>query len=174
MGKKKMAGPKDYSNSNFVRLADAHHLLISLFYPGVIKDTTARFKFDSSYMDMLKQAMGNFPRELHLAQQDFSTTPDYYYKFFLDPKVMQTQNGKIRIYNKVGLASGYLSDVSYFEDKENDVSFFISAAIFSKKDGIVGAGQNNYFDFGLPVLRKIGSLIYNYELALKCIRTDKP
>jgi hypothetical protein len=104
-----------------------------------------------------------------MAWQDFSKTPDYYYKFFLDPKAHNTQAGKLRIYNKVGLASGYLSDVSYFEDQENGISFFLSAAILAKKDGIVGGGKNNYFDFGMPVLRKIGTLIYNYEMALKCL-----
>ena len=169
-GKKKVSGPKDYSGSNFVRLADAHNLMTRLFYPEIISDPEALFRFDDNYRQMLKSALGDFPRELLLAKQDFSKIPDHYYKFFLDPKVMKTSDGNLRIYNKVGLASGFLSDVSYFEDKENDIRFFLSAAIFAKKDGTVGGGPNNYFDLGMPALRKIGSLIYHYELALKCMQ----
>jgi hypothetical protein len=169
-GKKIIASPKDYSASNFVRLTDAHHLMIQLFYPEINQNPSVAFKFDSSKTHLLKTAMGDFPRELLNAWQDFSQTPDYYYKFFLDPKTRNTQTGNLRIYNKVGLASGYLSDVSYFEDQENGIAFFISAAIFAKKDGIVGGGKNNYYDFGIPVLRKIGTLIYNYEMALKSIK----
>jgi hypothetical protein len=164
---KRVYKPYDYSKSNYVRLADANDLMVRLFFPYIIKDSLATFKFDDTYRNLLIKSLGDFPRELLYAQEDYSKIPDHYYKFFLDPKTMNTKTGRLRIYNKVGLASGFLSDVSYFEDKENDVSFFLSGVIFAKKDGIINGGSNNYFDLGMPVLRKIGALIYAHELSVK-------
>jgi len=161
---KKITGKYDYSNSNFVRLADAHDLMIRIFYPESNSDPAAAFRFDSIYRTTLISALGGFPRELLHAKKNYSSTPDYYYKFFADPESINTKKGTFRIYNKVGLAAGFISDVSYFEDKENNVSFFLSAAIFAKRDGIINGGSNNYYDLGIPLLRKIGKLIYRYEL----------
>ena len=164
---KRIYKPYDYSKSNYVRLADAHELMIRMFFPEIIKDSAAQFRFDRTYKNLFIKALGDFPRELLNAQQDYSKIPDHYYKFFMDPASMNTKTGTFRIYNKVGLASGFLSDVSYFEDKENNISFFLSGVIFAKKDGIINGGSNNYYDLGMPVLRKIGSLIYKHELEEK-------
>ena len=111
--------------------------------------------------------MGDKPRELLQAQADYTDTADNYYKFFWDSDFTKTIKNKLKIYNKVGLSGGFLSDVSYFEDQENDIYFFLSAAIYAKKDGITNNGVYNYYDFGIPVLRKIGTLIYRHELDLK-------
>jgi hypothetical protein len=150
-----------------VRLADAHHLLIRLFYPTAFK--TDSFLFSQDARMTLIKAMGDFPRELLNAQTDYQKIPDYYYKFFLEPKNMLSNQGNIRIYNKVGLASGFVSDISYFTDKSNNIEFFVSAAMFARKEGIINGGNNQYVDFGFPVLRKIGTLLYQYEIALKCL-----
>jgi hypothetical protein len=160
---KKINKPFDYSKSNHVRLADANDLMIRLFFTELIKDSGALFKFDDVYRNFFIESLGGFPRELLNAAQDYSKTPDHYYKFFMDPSVMNTSTGNFRIYNKVGLAGGFVSDVSYFEDKENNISFFLSGAVFAKKDGIINGGKNNYNDLGIPLFRKIGSLIYRYE-----------
>ena len=84
-------------------------------------------------------------------------------------KTVQPSLSNIRIYNKVGLASGFVSDISYFTDKSNNIEFFVSAAMFARKEGIINGGNNQYVDFGFPVLRKIGTLLYQYEIALKCL-----
>jgi hypothetical protein len=165
--KKRIPGNKDFSYTNFVRLADAHHLLIRLFYPTAFK--TDSFLFSQDARMTLIKAMGDFPRELLNAQTDYQKIPDYYYKFFLEPKNMLSNQGNIRIYNKVGLASGFVSDISYFTDKSNNIEFFVSAAMFARKEGIINGGNNQYVDFGFPVLRKIGTLLYQYEIALKCL-----
>ena len=163
---KKINKPKDYSETNYVSLSQAHQLLVSLFYPG-FAPAGFSLEIDTVYKNALLQAMGSFPRELLQSAEDFKNIPDHYYKFFLDPASMKTADGNLRIYNKVGLASGFLSDVSYFVDSANGVRFFLSAAILAKKDGVINNGNNNYFDLGMPVLRKIGALIYQYELEKK-------
>ena len=71
------------------------------------------------------------------------------------------------LFRSVGLAAGFLSDVSYFEDKAHGIRFFLSGAILAKRDNVINNGKYNYYDFGMPVLRKIGRLIYEYELKKK-------
>lgn len=165
--KKKIKGSKDFSASNFVRLADANNLMLRLFFPESVSNSEHQFKFDSIYRNMLIHAIGDFPSTLSKTQTDYSKTPDCFYKFLVDPKIMQTSSGKLHIYNKVGLASGFLSDVSYIVDDEKNISYFIAMAIWAKKDGVINHGDYNYYDFGIPVMRKIGGLIYQYECELK-------
>ncbi len=162
---RKTQGPKNYSASNFVRLSDIHDMMIQLFYPN--KMGKPDFVIDESYKSSFLKTMGDFPRELKNTSTDYSKTADHYYKFFLDPETMKTREGGIRLYNKVGLAYGFLSDVTYFEDSVNNIRFFLSACILSKKDGWIGGGAYDYYDFGIPVLRNIGRIIYQYELNKK-------
>jgi len=166
-----LSGPKNYSYTNYVSLKQANELLINLFlsYEG---REVPYFNIDREYRDFLIRAMGDFPRELLNSQSVLTKIPDYYYKFFINPKDMPTGDGKLRVFNKVGLASGFISDISYFYDSINNVRFFLSAAVMAKKDGIMDNGKNNYDDLAYPLLRNIGSLIYKYELQDKKQRAN--
>jgi hypothetical protein len=70
----------------------------------------------------------------------------------------------IRIFNKVGLAYGYTSDCAYIVDYENKVEFFLSALIYTNKDGILNDGKYEYITIGLPFIAQLGRIVYNYEL----------
>lgn len=153
-------GPKDYRDGNFLALSDAHGMMLKLFNPEKF-DPRSNFQIDSSIKNILIDALGNFPRELNSIHYK-ETYPDYYYKFFLDPKTMNTADGELRIYNKVGIAGGFISDVSFFHDKRSGIKFYLSGAMLAKKDGIMDNGKYDYYDIGIPVFRKIGSMIYAY------------
>lgn len=156
---KKITGPNTFSPSNYVLLSEATDLLVKLFYPEKKPD----FDIDSSFLEAFKNSLGSFPRELENSEYPTRTIPDHYYKFFLNPQLMKTSNGQLRIYNKVGLASSFLSDISYFYDKENDIRFFLSGSILAKPDGIINGGSTDYQTYGMQLFRKIGGLIYQYE-----------
>jgi len=158
--KKVVTNKQNNAANNYVSLLQAHLLLINLMHPnsGIYKND---FNIDASYKKQFIKAIGSFPRELEMSSYDTANLADYYYKFFIDPKVIQTKDNSIRVYNKVGLASGFVSDVSYFYDSTNQIEYFISAAILSKK---ANSNENNYNDLGIPILRKIGGLIYTDEL----------
>jgi hypothetical protein len=161
---KKIQEPKSYKNTNFVRLADAHTLLIRLFFPSLTPVGVQQPSLDSNHKAMLIEAMGAFPKELKNAPKDYSKTPNQYYKFFLDPDKMRTGSDDIRIYNKVGLSNGFISDVSFIVDSTNGLYYFISGSMLAKKDATVDFGKNEYYQFAIPVFRKIGGLIYDHVL----------
>ena len=137
--------PKDFREKNYVSLEDIHKMLIRLIFPDAFHDNIS-FKIDSSFRTELIKAMGDFPRELQNSEYKLEKIPDYYYKFFVDPIIMSTKNNNIRIYNKVGIASGFISDISYISDEKNNVQYFISASMLAKEDNIMDNGKNNYFD----------------------------
>ena len=157
---KSIENRKNNASANYVSLIQAHQLLINLIHESS-ELYQNNFKVDKEYKNELIKAMGAFPRELDNSSYDTANLSDHYYKFFVDPKIIQTKDNKIRIFNKVGLASGFVSDVSYFYDSTHQIEYFVSAAILSKKSN---SDLNNYNDFGIPVLRKIGGLIYTDEL----------
>jgi hypothetical protein len=127
---------------------------------------------DSSTRNELIDALGSYPRELQSVYYSNMKFPDSYYKFFLDPATMRTGEGQLRIYNKVGIAGGFISDVSFFHDQQTGLKFYLSGAIMAKKDGIPENGRYDYYDIGIPVFRKIGEILFQYLLATLPDDTD--
>jgi hypothetical protein len=77
---------------------------------------------------------------------------------------MRTGKGELRIYNKVGIAGGFISDVSFFHDERTGLKFFISGSMMAVENGIIDYRRYKYYDIGIPVFRKIGQILYEYLL----------
>lgn len=158
--KKLINSPKKYTSGNYVSLADAHHMLVDFIEDLNRPEQKRKFKINNDLRTIIFNAMGSFPREMISINYQTENTPDTYYKFFLSPKSMETASNNLRIYNKVGIAGGYISDVSFIEDKRIGLKYFLSGSMHAKKDGIVGNNNYSYYDIGIPVFRKIGELVY--------------
>ena len=78
----------------------------------------------------------------------------------------------IRIFNKVGDAYGFLTDVAYIVDFEKKIEFMLSARIYCNADGILNDDAYDYETTGFPFMKQLGKMIYEYELARP--RTVKP
>ena len=70
----------------------------------------------------------------------------------------------VRIFNKVGLAYGFLLDNAYIVDLENKVEFFLSAVVYSNSNGVLNDDSYDYDTLTIPFLAEIGRAIYEYEL----------
>ena len=69
-----------------------------------------------------------------------------------------------RIFNKEGDAYGFLTDIAYIVDFKNNVEFMLSATIYCNQDGILNDDKYDYETIGLPFMKNLGRLIYDYEL----------
>jgi hypothetical protein len=78
----------------------------------------------------------------------------------------------VRVFNKVGWAYGFLTDVSYVADFQNQVEFMLSATLYVNKDEVLNDNKYEYTTIGWPFLYKLGQIIYNYELQRQ--RKHKP
>jgi hypothetical protein len=155
----------DFRQKNKFSLANQHELLQRLIDPDRFPKRK-RFNLTADDRSFLLKYMSMSPLE--------STWPHYHYpaywpsycKFlYLGSEKSAELPPYLKIYNKVGDAYGYLIDNAYFEDSKNQISFFLSAVILCNNDGIFNDDRYEYETIGLPFMRDLGQLIYNYELS---------
>ncbi|MBC7388020.1 MAG: serine hydrolase [Opitutaceae bacterium] len=161
---KYVSSPKDFSTSNVVTLSDFHQMLISFVLPEKVKDNQ-RFLISESQRKGLLESMCKLPSEYYPDSCNKQTFKDTHVKYLMGYRDSIPSHWKI--YNKVGLAHGFISDCTYFEDKEKDISFFLSAVIYVNEDNILNDGKYEYYSVGFPFMRALGKLVYNYELQMK-------
>lgn len=155
--------PFDFRYKNFIALQDLHDMLKSVMFPMSV-EPSERFDLTEEDYDFLYKVMSTKPRESQYP--DYSEDPDNYVKFFIygDQSEQDTIPNHIRIFNKVGWAYGFLTDVSYIVDFEHNVEFMIAATIHVNENQTYNDGVYEYETIGLPYFGKLGRMIYDYEL----------
>jgi hypothetical protein len=78
----------------------------------------------------------------------------------------------VRVFNKVGWAYGFLTDVSYVADFKNGVEYMLAATLYVNSDEVLNDGKYEYTTVGWPFLYQLGQTIYRYEV--QRTRTVKP
>ncbi|MDP3667003.1 MAG: hypothetical protein Q8R50_10015, partial [Sediminibacterium sp.] len=156
----------NFSEKNRVYLQDQHHILQSVLFPEV---TNRKQKFnltDDDYV-FLKHWMSAYPKESNYPYYDSTEYWDAYCKFLVHGSEKGPLPNNIRIFNKVGDAYGFLTDITYVADFENKVEFMLSATISCNSDGIYNDDQYDYETVGFPFMKNLGRMVYEYELARK-------
>lgn len=153
--------PFDFTSKNFISLEAITNILKAILFPNAVPGKM-RFNLTKDDLQFLYKYMSMLPRESKKPSYD-STYYDSYVKYFLFGDSKKPLDGKIRIFNKVGLAYGYLTDVAYIVDFENKVEFMLSATIHVNKDQIYNDGIYEYDKIGLPFLANLGRVIYDFE-----------
>ena len=141
---------------------DLHEILQTVIFPEAHFEEE-RFQLTESDYDFLYQYMSQLPTET--TYPDYSS-PDYYdsyVKFFMYGDTHDPMPKQMRIFNKVGLAYGYLIDVAYIVDFENQVEFLLSAVIHVNENQIYNDGVYEYDSLGIPFLATLGRKVYEYE-----------
>lgn len=170
LGKGYMSGdevvhrPFDFSKKNRVTLADLHSILESVIFPGAVRKQQ-RFLLAKEDYPFLYRYMSMKPQESDFPQYDSSYNGAY--SKFLMYGGKGDIDDHIRIFNKEGDAYGFLTDVAYIVDFKNNIEFFLSASIYCNSDGIFNDDHYDYENVGLPFLKNLGSVIYQYELTRK-------
>jgi len=159
--------PKDFTLSNYFALEEQHEMLKSIFFPQSVA-MEKRFNLTKEDFVFLKKYMSMLPRESEFAEyHDYKHYPDGCAKFFLCGDTKDTLPNYLRIYNKAGMAYGYLTDNAFIVDSKNKVEFLLSAVIYVNEDEIFNDDKYEYDEIGLPFLANLGRVIYKYELERK-------
>ena len=164
-GKGFMSGGKlynqafDFRDKNYISLMDLHDMLQSVVLP---EGLPAYRHFDLSEEDysFLYQWMSARPRSSTYPSYD---KPDGYVKFFMYEGNAEKIPEHIKIFNKVGYAYGYLTDVAYIIDTKTKTEFILAATIHVNDNQIYNDNVYEYATIGLPFLSKLGNIIYNFE-----------
>lgn len=158
-------GPFDFTRHNSISLADMQKMLQAVVFPNSLPKQN---RFDISEQDrlFLLQYLSQYPSETNYPKYDTSVFYDSYVKFFFQDSTHRMPPG-VRVFNKVGWAYGFLTDVSYVVDTINRVDYFLSATLYVNSDGVVNDSKYDEETVGFPFLRELGRLVYNFELTRK-------
>ena len=162
VGNEVIPKPFEFSKKNYMSLKDMHAFLIHTIFPEVFENRKINLtERDKNY---LYKCMSILPRESHKPVYDRQKYYDSYCKFFLFGDNHATIPPSIRLFNKVGLAYGFLIDNAYIVDFDNNVEFFLSAVVYGNENGIINDDTYDYDSLTIPFLSELGRVIYEFEL----------
>ena len=149
--------PFDFSSKNFIPLTDLANTLQAIVAPETM-DSHLRFRMREEDRDAFVYALRTPPRDsdnpLHHSK------PDGYVNFLYYGGDGDWEFGGPLIYNKVGDAYGYLTDVAIFEDPYTGHRYLLAATIHVNANGIYNDGNYEYEEIGLPYLKELGRTIW--------------
>ncbi len=170
-GDKLVAGPMDFSRKNRISLEDLHNILRSVLFPNSVP-ATQRFNLLDADYTFVYQYLSQFPPESAYPSYDTANYWDAYGKFLYWGSAKGGLPKNIRIFNKIGDAYGCMTDISYLTDLDKKIEFMLSATIYCNSDGVINDDKYDYDRVGLPFMKNLGRVLYQYELTRK--RTNTP
>ncbi len=156
--------PMEFGAKNFIPLDELNGMLQRVIFPEAF-EPSERFDLTDADRKFVLQCMSQLPGETAYPAYPQDEYYDAYCKFLLygsDSSVTIPAN--VRIYNKIGLAYGYTTDVAYVVDFDNNIEFMLAATIHTNKNRIYNDGEYEYEETAFPFMRDLGQLIYDYEL----------
>ncbi len=156
--------PFDFTYKNFYPLQEQQEVLKAILFPEFV-EPKRRFNITEEDRKYVMKYMSQLPTETSSpAYQKDTALHDAYCKFLMFGDSRESIPSKIRIFNKVGDAYGYLIDNAYIVDFETGIEFMLSAVINTNTDGIYNDGKYEYKTIGYPFMKELGQMIYNHEL----------
>lgn len=157
-----MNEPFDFSKKNLLPLNDLHKIVRSILFPESVPKNQ-QFNLTKEDDDFLRLYMSMMPQESRSPVYSSTEYWDTYVKFLFYGSEAGKANPDIRIFNKVGDAYGFLIDAAYMVDYKNGIEFMLSAVIYCNSDGIFNDDKYDYDKVGLPFMRDLGKVIFDYE-----------
>ena len=160
-----IAGGKDFSSGNYLPLNEGIEMLVRLLYPTNIN----KWKITEKQRSLVLSWMSKYPRESKMKM--YSSNPDYFdaYKKYLvygrDSAAIKIDS--LRIYNVVGLAYGFATDIAFIKSGKSSTAFFIAATTYSNSDGVLNDNKYDYQTIGFPFLKYLGKEIYSWNRSNK-------
>ena len=161
--------PFDFTMQNNIPLMDLQQILQSIMIPSSVKENK-RFGISEEDRRFLLQYLSQYPVETPYPLYDADKFYDSYAKFFFRDSTKALPEG-LRVFNKVGWAYGFLTDVSYIVDFKNQIEYMLAATVYVNSDGVINDGKYDYDEIGYPFFYQLGKTIYQHELNRRRKRT---
>ncbi len=107
--------------------------------------------------------MSLLPKQSINPKYDQKKYYDGYCKFFMYGDQREEIPDHIKIFNKVGLAYGFLIDNAYIIDLDNKVEFFLTAVVYGNSNKVINDNSYDYNNLTIPFFSNLGNIIYDYE-----------
>ena len=162
---KKNTEPLDFSTKNFMSISEQHKFMKQVMFPESITTKQQLDLSDEDYVLLYKE-MSVLPRHsAYPKYPDYDSYYDGYCKIFMYGDTKDTIPDHIKIFNKVGLAYGFLLDNAYIIDTDNNVEFILTAVVYHNENETMNDDTYEYDNITIPFLAELGRNVYNFELA---------
>ncbi len=157
---KKIAKPFDFNATIDYPLKDIHKTVLKLVFPDEVSENE-RFKISSHSRKFLLKCMGNYPREMtNDSYHNINRYPDNYFKYSIIGNQSElASTGRYRIYSKIGIAYGFVTESAYIIDFENQKDFIVSVSIFVNEDEIMNDNVYEYSKIARPFIANFTRVI---------------
>ncbi|WP_170113073.1 serine hydrolase [Ahniella affigens] len=150
-GQQIVSGAHDFSESNYLDIADMHQMLLALICPEAVPAAQRWQISEASRLAVLTE-MARWPAESPDPPYSPEAFPANYAKFLLPNGV---QRGHVRLYGKSGQAYGYLNDAEALLNTETGTLMVVSTSIYVNADGVLNDDAYDYEQVALPVFSAI-------------------
>lgn len=154
--------PFDFSQKNYFSLEEMHEMLKAVIFPEAVPPRK-RFDLRPEDYNFLYQYMSMFPEESQYPNYKDGDHYDAYVKFILFGESKEPIPSNIRVFNKVGLAYGFLVENAYVVDFEAKTEFLISAVIYTNQNQVLNDSKYEYKEIGFPFMANLGQVIAWHE-----------
>lgn len=161
-GGRQTAGAHDFSDSNFMPLADVQRMTLELGSGQPLGDAPA-FALCPVARRVLAQVMAMAPRECPDPVYPSQQFADDHAKWLVPLDAAGHLPEGLRIASKNAQSYGYIGDSAFIVDTARDIAFGLSAVLFVDRDGVLNDGRYAYADIGRPFLRELGAAVLAYE-----------
>ncbi len=156
--------PFNMCDKNFISIQDLERTLMRMIDQESFSKME-RFNISEEDRAYILDCMQMYPREVECYKNNKEYT-DNYSKFLMfgnNPNIPD----HIEIYNKIGLAYGYLTDCAYIKDTKNKVDFYLTCSMSVNENQIYNDGIYEYDEIGFPFMAELGRIIHQHELDKK-------
>jgi len=158
--------PMDFTQHNNVSLHDYQRMMQSVIFPSSVPESQ-RFNLTKDDYAFIYQYLSEFPSEANYPKYDSATYYDSYVKFFFSDSLHTIMPPNVRVFNKVGWAYGFLTDISYVVDFEHNIEYMLTGTVYANSDGILNDDSYDFETVAHPFMYQVGQTIYQYELQRK-------
>lgn len=151
-------GAMDFSLKNYIPLSALHNMMKQFIFPDLFpKDK--RFNLSEDDRTFVLNAMKLLPKDAGYEGDNYY---DSYVKFLVFGDSKKAIPKDITIYNKVGLAYGYLTDCAFIINNKTNKKYIITATIHVNDNQIYNDGIYEYDAIGVPFLAELGRQLVNF------------
>ena len=161
-GEQTVYAPFQFAAKNSISLQNLHDQLQAVLFPEWLP-AHQQFHLSPSHYSFLYEWMSKLPRQ---SKSPYYNLPDNYVKYILfgDEADEFTIPDHIKVYNKVGSAYGFLTDVAYVIDTKEEVEFLLAVQLLVNENDIFNDGVYEYDEIGRPFMGKLGKAIHQFEI----------
>jgi hypothetical protein len=150
--------PMDFTGKNRAPLVALQRALCMVLLPEV--DCGGRgFALTAADRALLRQAMGELPRESADPRLDPAEHPDEEVDFLLSGLRRVYPAERLRVYGKSGQAYGFTLDNAWVESGAAGERFFLAAALYANADGVLNDDVYEYETVALPFLADLAETV---------------